>query len=228
MSWVGSASGSFSSRYRSTRCARVLSGKLGRSSHPATIVSKVRPPSVTPARRRALTCDFASLSTFGASEASHAPTDASTSGVHVASAAASLVANPMRRGVPPSMAMVTATSPSAFASQAASCSGAGSLATGASCAAAEVTAAICCSMPASSATRGIRVLNSRRAKMSRTPWASIGFTSRSVIVTGSSTSRSRRLSVRLRRTSSRCSRRLPPTTPPILSAFSSSASRVPN
>ena len=205
-----------------------MSGKLGRSSQPARMASNARPSRRSPARRSAFTCGLASLKIFGESDASHSASASEISGVHAASTAASGVAKPMRDGRPAASRMVTPTSPSASPSHARSSPGGSSVGTGIGTAAADVTAAICCSMPASSATRGIRVLNSSRAKMSRTAWASIGCTSRSATETGSSTSRSRRLRLRLRRTSSRCSRRLLPTTPVTLSAFSSRASSEPN
>ena len=51
------------------------------------------------------------MKTFGASEASHSASASDTSGVQSASAAASVVAKPTRRGRPPSTTRVTATSP---------------------------------------------------------------------------------------------------------------------
>ena len=135
-----------------------------------------------PARRSALTCGFASLKTFGASEASQRPSAAATSGRprRLGRGIRRREADAARAARPRSMT-VTPTSPCgarratrrALPERARSATGA------ATAAAARSTAAICCSMPASSATRGMRVLNSRRAKMSRTAWASIGCTSRS-------------------------------------------------
>ena len=121
-----------------------------------------------------MTCSFASLKTFGASDVSHGVMDAATSGVQFASTAVLPRAKPTRAGRPPSIRTVTPTSSGFAVSQVASSSGAGSVGTGAATAAAAEIDAICCSMPASSATRGMSVLNSRRAKMSRTACASIG------------------------------------------------------
>ena len=189
--------------------------------------SKTTVSTTAPARRRAFTCAFASQKTLGASEESHGSRMSAVASSQVTSTAASDVARPTRRGSSPRVDTVTPTSPDVACNHSESAAASGSDGVGASATGAEA-AAIAPSTPAASKTRGRRVRNSRRAKMSRTAWASIGRTARSPGTTGSSTSRSRRLSERFRRTSSMWSRRLLPTTPLMVSACARRSSSVPN